>query len=1273
MKVMKIDYGNVEIGKTATKTIEIWNESYKEQLYQVQRDPITNPLDHVFHLHSYTWTLGPDEKFLCEIYYRPLVVSSRNVDYFIIIDNNGAYMKIITYGSSIGPKVISSTKRIFMNTNKNSKVKKRIKLSNDSKVAATFMFNIDEKHRIFQLDTRYGVINAYSYKYVTITFIPPKEGRYTYYLIILILYQEPIIIELYGYCYSVFIKKETIKSIPYPWMEKDGFKGYMRDTTDTLKYLPPASLSKHYFNFGQVDVDVENIIQRIPHSICLTNHIHSNLLIIWEKDTDGIFYVTPSEMILRHSFPITSSGWIPQYEIPQTVIMPPSVPPYPVYTTFLIKKFGHLPLMFQFVSPSASHFIVKPMLGVIYQDYQIIIVEMTSKPKNEQIYIERWSIYFNGNTKNENYIDFKGYAEYANLVFNNNNLLSFPSVLPGCQQFLQLGMRNVTRHEIKYEFYNLPSEFKVQFIHGKIDANDTLYQECLFAPNEINKDYDFEIQCLLIVIKNGASIGSKSFVNLRIRGSSEMGLLEAHPNKLNFDELEYNNTKTLSFDLVNPSLVDIYYTLICTHRNWELGDIKKDVKLHPLSETIFAGSTKKILVSITPHAAVYYEFIIQYVIRINFCSDILVNRYNPIDICSVSCMCILPTIKVDNLCAFGYNQDYSIHISKQFLWNRLQINKLNEILIDLLPGETETVNINLLPMTLNKGTLLLKWVIINPSTLPISLKMKKIKQCSCKPIIKTIGYLPRRIEIDCIHKNICDIYIKSKMLKPEEETVIGMNIHYILVGKTIMSWDLNIGHDRHIIFKVTIDCLAEHDSQSNFLSTPSINFGKVYFGNKQPFYRAQWIFNITNKDLPYSVDTNNIHKLNEKYQCEIFSCLSQDGIIKSGTAIPLIFKFQPRMFGEYKIIFPIIMGDKTEELTLQGQSIFDFKLVSIWRRIPAFCACKTPLFPIYFSVDSMNLWNIPMHNSVTRMLLIYNNLDFDALGYKWKCQKIPGLLSVDIFPRKGILQPSSVQSFRVRIETSGYPGRIDFHIPCMFFNASKRREYQRSIIKHNILSQELKEQFTITEKGIYVPKPWIEILDEPSKYYKTLSVRCCTYSVEDENIKVKLLRELKATPLSVIHFDDNKNYNNVINEKELYIITLILENLLWDIVNTKRFIKIIENNLIPVRNLYYTQFTMDISKRKRLARRSYISPPLKIIEAILERMSFDIIHEEFTLNVNHLIPDEDVRHRNYFKMLPKQKRTDLKFEFREDEDDEDEDIQHMKPGYRISFANTNKI
>ena len=43
-------------------------------------------------------------------------------------------------------------------------------------------------------------------------------------------------------------------------------------------------------------------------------------------------------------------------------------------------------------------------------------------------------------------------------------------------------------------------------------------------------------------------------------------------------------------------------------------------------------------------------------------------------------------------------------------------------------------------------------------------------------------------------------------------------------------------------------------------------------------------------------------------------------------------------------------------------------------------------------------------------------------------------------------------------------------------------------------------------------------------------------------------------------------------------------------------------------------------------------------------MLFIIIHDEFSLKTTHLIPDEDVRHYNYLKMLPKQKRTDLKNE-----------------------------
>lgn len=74
---------------------------------------------------------------------------------------------------------------------------------------------------------------------------------------------------------------------------------------------------------------------------------------------------------------------------------------------------------------------------------------MASELKNEQIYVERWTIYFNGSTKNESYIDFKGYAEYANVMFCNIDGLTFAPVFPCCQQFEQLGIRNITRHKIE--------------------------------------------------------------------------------------------------------------------------------------------------------------------------------------------------------------------------------------------------------------------------------------------------------------------------------------------------------------------------------------------------------------------------------------------------------------------------------------------------------------------------------------------------------------------------------------------------------------------------------------------------------------------------------------------------------------------------------------------------------------------------------------------------------------------------------------------------------
>ena len=80
------------------------------------------------------------------------------------------------------------------------------------------------------------------------------------------------------------------------------------------------------------------------------------------------------------------------------------------------------------------------------------------------------------------------------------------------------------------------------------------------------------------------------------------------------------------------------------------------------------------------------------------------------------------------------------------------------------------------------------------------------------------------------------------------------------------------------------------------------------------------------------------------------------------------------------------------------------------------------------------------------------------------------------------------------------------------------------------------------------------------------------------------------------------------------IISKSLELIFRDIVNSERFKKLIEDALIPERNLYYTQFMMNIWERKRLIQRSYISPPLLLIDSILEQVKKII----FTCHINFL-------------------------------------------------------
>lgn len=95
--------------------------------------------------------------------------------------------------------------------------------------------------------------------------------------------QKPIIIELYGYCYTALRKMSVQSRFNYPARLKNGFEGYMSDTVVATQDLPTVSSSKNCIDFGQADVEAENATRKIPETLCLTNHSQFDVLIKWDQ------------------------------------------------------------------------------------------------------------------------------------------------------------------------------------------------------------------------------------------------------------------------------------------------------------------------------------------------------------------------------------------------------------------------------------------------------------------------------------------------------------------------------------------------------------------------------------------------------------------------------------------------------------------------------------------------------------------------------------------------------------------------------------------------------------------------------------------------------------------------------------------------------------------------------------------------------------------------------------------------------------------------------
>ncbi|XP_014209126.1 cilia- and flagella-associated protein 65-like [Copidosoma floridanum] len=1243
-KYIEVDFGEVEVGVTNIKSIRVVNRCNVRQSYYVQRDSASNPLDCVFHMFEYSWSLDSCGSYVCDISYRPILPNRKYVDYFFIIDTYGCCNEIFAFGRSAGPDVTVSPNRLILVCNDECCVsQKSFKLTNRSSCPAKFTFDIDVAQCPFQISKTSGVVTAASSKSFSVSFRSTSLGIHKYRLTCLVLNQAPLVLELYGIC-GCALDKEYISCITSKIEDAEGpkftdsFADYMSDVTTAIKTDPPAiSLSDVFLDFGHAKVGPESCGKRPPLTTSLTNHTNFGLLVLWEEDVSGVFHVHPQEAkmlanqsivfevrfdplevralysrelvarvfrlpccpslvksthhhdlllnvvpdivdirLIGHTYGRSSNDWLPQYEVPETVIMPACEPATPAYATFIVKNFGKQSLMFRFVPPATSHYAIKPMMGLVTaeQEHRVIAVQLFAESEGNHAHVERWACWLNGSPSNEIHIDLHGFAERPELIFGHENRVVFDPVHVNCRESLKVPVRNSTRHTVRFELcrLSLPEELSVEKTSGTVEPNETVFFDWLFQPGRAQV-YDFGLTCRLATISDGKS----RELEILVSATSAEGTLMAVPEDLDLGVLEYNELGDAQFTIFNFSPVTIHF-LVALQGTGD-PENQRDVKISQVRGSARPGKSEKFRVSVTPTRPGRHELVVEYFARPSATDDDPICLSQPKHLCKLSYSCYLSVFQVKDLL---YQANSNKNLSKLSLWKSLNIDNLNCALKDLLPHQEALIG-----MTLPFDSL----------------------------------YENERLVIKLL-------VVNTNPVKPNERCTLSIEVTSNPLQLTGLFWDLNIGQERRITLNINFELPV-------IASGDRLKFKSVFLGQRtNAQHQAIWLYNGEENEIAYAVETKSLAAFNKKNYGVIFSCLDPEGTIGSYERKAVVFSFCPNKIGTFQATVLVTVDQRESLLGIEAQSTsIKMPIVANYETCPASYTFLSEDIIVYFNKDYIITPPLPTFGRVTQIVIVHNHHQRDVLHYQWQNYEIPGALKVKVNPMSGLIQPQSRLTFLIEVVAGKYTCSLDIDVFCNFTNVSERRLAEKRKARQDDLLRQLKDEFTITDKGISYPKkPEFEEVKETSTYCKALTIKVDVYDPRDTDSKVELKQHLKiVTPIGEITRDTVPS-EGTFSEIEINDCSQILECTIWDIINCNSFDKTLKNDLTTVHNLKYSQLPTDIVKRKIQNGRSDCVLPKHYIEDILHTIICMSVHEEFNLNTNHFSHPTDAREISYHKV-----------------------------------------
>ncbi|XP_051787174.1 cilia- and flagella-associated protein 65 isoform X2 [Erpetoichthys calabaricus] len=831
--------------------------------------------------------------------------------------------------------------------------------------------------------------------------------------------------------------------------------------------------------------------------------------------------------VTGHSFQPGLTHFIPKYTLqsPRMVFLP-VFQGETTYQSLLFQNIGDLPITYKLDTELCPDITVKPSVGIIPAGARQFFM-LKTVPQAGRIHKHILPILLNASEKYIQEVTLLSAAEKPKIALEGDGMLFFkPTCLYGLSQRSYI-IKNMNRMPMNFEWKIYSDDSQVLSVaptSGIIQPNECLAQVWSFLPLE---EMRYTITANLLFWraseKPNAQAIKKTRLTLKIFGEGCKGVITAEQPVIDLCDVLVGDCQSCDLVLLNKDSCSLDFVLEVDQEisgpcdPEEVNDDPTVLDLEVSKGTIPARS--KIIIRATgrPSRRLNYSWSIRYHILAPRAPAHVLEKSMPL--CQIKARGVYPMITVTDARSSGSSKG----ISKRHLWKLFSLDTLNSYLQrDPTPSEliyrvptrhsirrcpsvfTPTVlNFNfgaaplgsepssVLLMFENKETIPVKWTFLFPADQQIELEYWA----------ETGEFDPAELNAMSIQENkLFTVSPKSGFLFPGQQKSMQLSYRHDFLGISRLPVLLKLSHGREILLNF-IGVTIEKDRHYVYFTSNKHTFAPVAIGSFSPPKQIYELFNGGAAPVNYYIDLEPLRVMEEEnFNHPIFKCLNPSGQIPPGRAVHIEWIFSPLEAKMYEVDVPVhIIGGESALISfcgvgynrkLLGESAPD-RTTSALFSVPPVQKVPLPDQVVFLSEEQVSIGDIPVYSKTTRIFFLYNTSEKEKMHFTWHNTSEMSK-AVSIMPSSGELAPGESCLCILTLFASGSPSFYLLEFICQVTSKHALAQYKRELLEWEKEKDRQFTEFSITDKNIKTSSPSKDALDDLHKVggnirkYKTL-------------------------------------------------------------------------------------------------------------------------------------------------------------------------------------------